>query len=198
LRTLVGEAGLLTPAWPVEYGGLELTPSAASAVEATLRDFGLQPSEADFIGLALAGATILRWGTDAQKRCFLPLLARGEHQWCQLFSEPGAGSDLAGLSTRAVRSPDGAWLVNGQKVWSSFAHVADYGLLMARSDPDPPKHRGITYFVIGMRSVGVECRPLRQMTGEAEFNEVFFTDVACRTATESGRSTTAGRWRSPR
>ncbi|MGH3762785.1 acyl-CoA dehydrogenase family protein, partial [Actinophytocola sp.] len=108
---------------------------------------------------------------------YLRPLARGEHRWCQLFSEPGAGSDLAALATRAVRREDGSWVVNGQKVWSSYSDVADFGLLMARTDQNRPKHRGITYFLLDLRGPGIEVRPLRQLNGHAEFGEVFLTDV---------------------
>lgn len=131
----------------------------------------------DFVGLVLAGPILLGWGTPEQQQRFLPPLASGEHFWCQLFSEPGAGSDLASLSTRAERQPDGGWRVNGQKVWSSLAGRADLGLLLARTDLEAPQHRGITCFVLDMRSAGVEVRPLRQLTGEHEFDEVFFSDV---------------------
>jgi alkylation response protein AidB-like acyl-CoA dehydrogenase len=127
--------------------------------------------------VALAGPTIIAWGDDAQKERYLRPLALGRERWCQLFSEPGAGSDLASLATRAERREDGAWVVNGQKVWSSYAHISDFGLLMARSDADEPKHRGITYFLLDLRSEGVDVRPLRQLNDEAEFNEVFLNDV---------------------
>jgi len=134
-------------------------------------------SSDDFVGLVLAGPTLLAWGSPEQQQRFLPSLVSGDHFWCQLFSEPGAGSDLAALATRAERQPDGTWKVNGQKVWSSLAGKADYGLLLARTDPDAAKHKGITFFVLDMRTPGVEVRALRQMTGEHEFDEVFFTDV---------------------
>jgi alkylation response protein AidB-like acyl-CoA dehydrogenase len=174
----LGGSGLATPTWPRAYGGLELGTDAAGAIADVLMSFDAGRPEEDFVGLALAGATILAWGSEQQKRRFLPPLARGEERWCQLFSEPGAGSDLAGLGTRAVAQPEGGWLVDGQKVWSSYAHIADFGLLMARTDPDVPKHRGISYFLLDLRTSGVDVRPLRQMTGDAEFTEVFLTGVA--------------------
>jgi alkylation response protein AidB-like acyl-CoA dehydrogenase len=128
------------------------------------------------IGLGMAAPTILAFGTDEQKSRYLRPLWTGEETWCQLFSEPGAGSDLANIGTLAV--PDGAyWIVNGQKVWTSAAHHARFGLLVARTNPEVPKHAGLTYFICDMTDPGVEVRPLRQITGEAEFNEVFLTDV---------------------
>ncbi|HTK61538.1 MAG TPA: acyl-CoA dehydrogenase family protein [Pseudonocardia sp.] len=179
----VGAAGLSTPDWAVEHGGLGLGRDGALAVAAELRAHRV-PGRFNPIGLGMAAPTILRWGTDEQKRHHLPGLADNSDNWCQLFSEPGAGSDLSSLATRAVRdgaggatADDSDWIVNGQKVWTSMAHVARYAMLLARTDPAAPKHRGITYFILDMSSPGIEVRPLRQLTGEAEFNEVWLTDV---------------------
>ncbi|WP_025737193.1 acyl-CoA dehydrogenase family protein [Mycobacterium genavense] len=173
----LGAAGWSTPTWPVQYGGRGLSRDEGGAVVEELRRRGLDRPEEDFVGIWLAGPTILQWGSDQQRETYLRPLALGEHRWCQLFSEPGAGSDLASLATSAVPIDGDRWLVNGQKIWSSFANTADFGLLMARTDPTLPKHDGITYFLLDMRTPGVEVRPLRQMTGDAEFNEMFLTDV---------------------
>lgn len=181
----LGVAGWATPDWPVEYGGRGLDRDAARLVAAELARFGV-PRQYNVIGLAMAAPTLLAFGTESQKRHFLPAIARYDHSWCQLFSEPGAGSDLAGLATRAVPL-DGGWLVNGQKVWSSMAHEADFGLLLARTDPSVAKHDGLSYFVLDMHAMGVGVRPLRQLNGDAEFNEVFLTDVFVPTGHLLGR-----------
>jgi alkylation response protein AidB-like acyl-CoA dehydrogenase len=170
----LGRAGLTAPSWPLEYGGLGLSPALAGVVGEELRQARL--TVLNPVGITLAAAAILEWGDDGQKLRYLPRIATNEDVWCQLFSEPGAGSDLAGLATRAERAGND-WLVSGQKVWSSFAHEADRGLLLTRSDPDLPKHRGITAFALDMHLPGVTVRPLRKITGDREFNEVFLDSV---------------------
>jgi alkylation response protein AidB-like acyl-CoA dehydrogenase len=172
----MGEAGYATPTWPAEYGaGLSLSPGQAKHVNDVLSHYKA-PRSFNIIGIGMGGPTVIQWGTEAQKERLLRPCATNEEIWCQLFSEPGAGSDVAGLSTRAVRDGD-EWVVNGQKVWTTLAHIARWGLLVARTDPDQPKHRGLTYFILDMQAPGVEVRPLVQITGEAEFNEVFFADA---------------------
>ena len=158
------------------FGGCGLPPQMQAYVERRLRAAGAAPVDPVLFFLNLAGPTIHTHGTDEQKRRFLRPMFSGEEKWCQLFSEPGAGSDFAGLGTKAVR--DGhEWLVNGQKVWNTLAHLGDWGMLVTRTDPEQPKHKGMTYFALDMHSPGVDVRPLRQITGEAEFNEVYLTDV---------------------
>jgi alkylation response protein AidB-like acyl-CoA dehydrogenase len=158
------------------HGGLGVRPQLQRLVEQELRAAGAPEANPASFFLHLAGPTIATHGTDEQKRRFLRPMVTGEELWCQLFSEPGAGSDFAGLATRAVADGD-EWIVNGQKVWNTIAHLAGWGMLVTRSDPSMPKHKGMTYFALDMRSPGVEVRPLRQITGEAEFNEVYLTDV---------------------
>jgi alkylation response protein AidB-like acyl-CoA dehydrogenase len=166
------DAGLVVPTWPREYGGLGVKTRVARAVDAELAPLNL--GRLNVLGLNLAGPTLMTWGTDEQKARFLPPIVRNEEVWCQLFSEPGAGSDLASLATRAVRDGD-EWVVTGQKVWSTWAHFSQFGMLLARTDPTAQKRRGITYFLVDMHQPGVEVRPLKQITGEADFNEVFLS-----------------------
>jgi alkylation response protein AidB-like acyl-CoA dehydrogenase len=172
------DAGLAWVHFPPGLGGLGAPRALQPVVDAEFAAAGAPTNQPERIGIGLgmAAPTILRFGSDEQRKRFLRPLWTGEEVWCQLFSEPGAGSDLAALATLAVRDGDD-WVVNGQKVWTSIAHRAKWGLLVARTDPDVPKHQGITYFVCDMTVPGVEVRPLRQLTGDAEFNEVFLTDV---------------------
>ncbi len=172
------DAGLAWVHYPEGLGGLDLSRSLQQIVDAEFAAAGSPGNDAErnAIGLGMAAPTILAYGTDEQQKRWLRELWTGREIWCQLFSEPGAGSDLAALATRAVRDGD-HWVATGQKVWTSLAQVARRGLLLARSDPDVPKHQGLTYFSVDMTAPGVEVRPLRQITGEAEFNEVFLTEV---------------------
>ncbi|MDQ2726951.1 MAG: acyl-CoA dehydrogenase family protein [Actinomycetota bacterium] len=171
------DAGLAWVHFPEGYGGLALSRRLAPHINARLRAAGAPNKVAtNAIGYGMAAPTILAHGSEDQKRRYLRPLFTCEDIWCQLFSEPGAGSDVASLATRAVRDGE-EWIVNGQKVWTTLAHTARYGMLLARSDTEAEKHKGLTYFVVDMHAPGVEVRPLRQMTGDAEFNEVYYTDV---------------------
>ena len=171
------DAGLAWIHFPEGHGGLGLSPKLQEVVAARLRAAKApQPGPRNPIGYGMGAPTVVTHGSEDQKRRYLRPLFTGEEVWCQLFSEPGAGSDVASLSTRAVQDGD-EWIVNGQKVWTTVAHLAKWGMLVARTDAEAPKHRGMTYFVVDMEAPGVEVRPLRQATGEAEFNEVYFTDV---------------------
>jgi alkylation response protein AidB-like acyl-CoA dehydrogenase len=163
-------SGLVVPTWPVAYGGLDLGPATARTIEQELRPYNL--GRLNPLGLNLAAPALFAHGTEEQRLRYLPPIVRNEEIWCQLFSEPGAGSDLASLATRAARDGD-RWLVTGQKVWTTWAHLADFGVLLARTDPDVPKRQGMTYFLLDLHQPGVEVRPLRHITGEVDFNEVF-------------------------
>ncbi|MGV0642722.1 acyl-CoA dehydrogenase family protein [Mycolicibacterium sp. XJ879] len=177
IRAARFDAGLAFVHFPPGFGGLGLGSSLQAECENAFQQAGSPDwSARNVIGLGMAAPTILKHGTPDQRRKHLRTLFTGEDIWCQLFSEPGAGSDLAAVATRARRRDD-TWVVNGQKVWTSLGHIARYGLLLARTDPEVAKHRGLTYFLLDMHSPGVEVRPLRQLTGEAEFNEVYLNDV---------------------
>jgi alkylation response protein AidB-like acyl-CoA dehydrogenase len=167
-------SGLVVPTWPVPYGGLDLPPALARVAETELQPFNL--GRLNPLGLNLAAPALFTFGTEEQRLRYLPPIVRNEEVWCQLFSEPGAGSDLAALATRAVRDGDD-WRLSGQKVWTTWAHIADFGVCLARTDPDVGKRDGITYFLVDLHAQGVEVRPLRHITGDIDFNEVFLDDV---------------------
>jgi alkylation response protein AidB-like acyl-CoA dehydrogenase len=183
----IGESGWAQPTWEVAHGGRGLSNEEAAPVEEEKNHYRT-PRSFNVLGFGLAAPTIRQYGTEEQKAFYLTRMARGD-MWCQLFSEPGNGSDVAGLATRAEKDGD-EWVVNGQKVWTSGAHLSKWGMLIARSHPDQPKHKGITFFLLDMETPGVEVRPLRQITGDAEFNEVFLSDVripdSCRLGPEGG------------
>jgi len=171
------DRGLAWVHFPEGFGGLGFEGRLQRHVDSRLREAGAPPPQSMlFFNLFLAAPTMVTHGSDELRGRALRPMFTGEDVWCQLFSEPGSGSDLAGLSTRAVRDGD-EWIVNGQKVWNTLAHLAGKGMLVARTDPELPKHKGLTYFMVDMHGPGVEVRPLRQITGEAEFNEVYLTDV---------------------
>ncbi|MFM7046620.1 MAG: acyl-CoA dehydrogenase family protein [Actinomycetota bacterium] len=181
------DAGLAWVNFPTGHGGLGLSPKYQKIVNE--RVFAAGGPNAYFrnpIGYGMCGPTVVEWGSEDQRRRYLRPLFTGEEVWCQLFSEPGSGSDFAGLSGKAIRDGD-EWLVNAQKVWTTLAHVSRFGLLVVRTDPEAVKHAGLTAMVVDMKAPGVEVRPLRQMTGEAEFNEVFFTDARVPVAETLGK-----------
>jgi alkylation response protein AidB-like acyl-CoA dehydrogenase len=169
------EAGFACIAWPKEFGGRGGTAIQQVIYDQEEAEFDVPPN-ISLITLGMCVPTVLAVGDDATKKRFASPAIRGEHIWCQLFSEPAAGSDVAGLRTRATQQGD-EWIINGQKVWTSGAHYSDYGLLLARSNPELPKHRGLTMFWIDMKAPGIEVRPIHQISGESDFNEVFFTDL---------------------
>lgn len=172
----LADAGYLGVTWPEEHGGGGATPAHRVIVEQELEARGIS-GPFDFIGIEMVGPTILAHGSPAQRERLVRPLLRGDETWCQLLSEPGAGSDLAAVQTRARLQDDGSWRVDGQKVWTSYAQHAAFGILLARTDPDVAKHKGLSMFVVPMGADGVSIRPLRQITGDAEFNEVFLDDL---------------------
>src|SRR5215467_6188022 len=171
------EGGWICASWPTEYGGKGLSIMQNVVLNEEFARAGA-PLRADFFGDTLVGPTILQWGSEEQKKAFLPKILRGQISWCQGFSEPDAGSDLASLKTRAELDGD-EWVINGQKVWTTQAQYADYIFLLARTDPSAPKHAGISYLLVPMKQPGVEVRPIEQVDTTPEFNEVFFTNVRC-------------------
>jgi alkylation response protein AidB-like acyl-CoA dehydrogenase len=174
---LLAAVGWRCPTWPTEYGGAGLSLIESVVLEEELARVGA-PADPFPVGAMIVGPTIMRWGTPEQKRQFLPKIASGGIAWCQGFSEPDAGSDLASLRTAAVRDGD-EWSITGQKIWTSRAHAADFAFVLARTDPDAPAHQSISYLLVPMRQPGVEIRPIVQIDGSADFNEVFFTDARC-------------------
>ena len=169
--------GWICAGWPVEYGGKGLSLLQQVVLTEEFAKAGA-PMRADFFGDTLVGPTILQWGTEEQKKEFIPDILQGKITWCQGFSEPNSGSDLASLKTSAVLDGD-EWIINGQKVWTTQAQHADYAFLLVRTDPDAPQHAGISYLLVPMHQAGVDVRPITQVDGSAEFNEVFFTNVRC-------------------
>ena len=172
------DLGLAWVQFPDGFGGIGVSPRFQSEVNQAIEDAGAPTwnRELNLLGIGMGAGVLAAHGTDEQKSKWLRPMFTTEDMWCQLFSEPGAGSDLANLSTKAVRDGD-EWVINGQKVWTTLAHIARWGMLPVRTDPDVPKHAGMTYFIVDMNAPGVDVRPMYQITGEAEFNEVFFTDV---------------------
>ncbi len=175
-QSTIGRSPYAAPLWPTEYGGMSGEVWMQQVVRSELTHYRLPTVSINLLGVGLAGPTLIEHGSEAQKERYLRKILSAEEIWCQLFSEPGSGSDLASLSTRAVKDGD-VWVVNGQKVWTTIAQFATFGMLLARTDPNAPKHEGLSYFIVDMKSPGVEIRPLQQLTGSSEFNEVFFTDV---------------------
>ncbi len=168
-------AGWAAPHWPQRHGGRGLSPLLSGVFTSEERNYDVSGNMFS-VGVGMVGPTIIEWGTEEQHDSYLAPILSADHIWCQLFSEPGAGSDLAGLSTRALRDGD-EWVITGQKVWTTAAHYSHYGLLLARTDHDVPKHRGITAIIVDMSAPGVDVRPIRQIDGAIHFNEVFLDEV---------------------
>jgi alkylation response protein AidB-like acyl-CoA dehydrogenase len=175
-QALLYDAGYVGVTWPVEAGGRGGSPMQQAIIDQEMTRAGV-PGLINLIGIGMCGPTVIHHGSDDQRERYLKRLLRADDLWCQLFSEPASGSDLAALRTKAVQDEAGDWHVTGQKVWTTLAHLSDYGILLTRTDPDVAKHRGLTMFVVDMKAPGVTVRPLRQMSGGADFNEVFFDDV---------------------
>jgi alkylation response protein AidB-like acyl-CoA dehydrogenase len=176
-RQTLYEHGYLAPGWPTAYGGAGLSPLEQVILAEEFTKAGVPTGGPnDVFGIQMLGNTLLMWGTDEQKERYLPRILSGEDRWCQGYSEPNAGSDLANLGCRATLDGD-QWVINGQKVWTSAGHLADHIFLLARTDPDAPRHKGISFLLVDMRQPGVEVRPIRMISGESEFNEVYFTDA---------------------
>jgi alkylation response protein AidB-like acyl-CoA dehydrogenase len=178
-RNTLYEAGYLAPGWPVEYGGAGLSALEQVILAEEFTRAGVPTGGPnDAFGIQMLGNTLLLCGTDEQKSHYLPRILSGEDRWCQGYSEPNAGSDLANVALRAERDGD-QWVLNGQKIWTSAGHLADHIFTLARTDPDAPKHKGISFLLVDMRQSGIEVRPIKMLSGESEFNEVFYTDALC-------------------
>ena len=178
-RVTLYENGFLGQSWPVEYGGAGLSAMEQVVVGEEFAKAGVPSGGSnDVFGIQMVGNTIIQWGTEEQKKHFLPRILSGADTWCQGYSEPNAGSDLANLGTRAYLDGD-EWVLNGQKIWTSAGHLADWIFVLARTDPDAPKHKGISFLLVPMKQPGVEVRPIKMISGESEFNEIFFTDARC-------------------
>lgn len=178
-RKVLFRRGFLAPSWPKEYGGAGLTEREQVVMAEEFAKAGVPTGvQNDVFSIVMIGNTLLHWGTEEQKQHFLPKILNGEHRWCQGYSEPGAGSDLAALSTRAVLDDD-EWVINGQKIWTSGGHLANWIFVLVRTDPDAAPHRGISLLLVPMDQPGIEIRPIKNMGGESDFNEVFFTDARC-------------------
>ena len=180
-RETLSANGLLAPSWPGEYGGPGLSEEEQVILAEEFAKAGVPTGAVnDVFSIQMVGNTLLQWGTEEQKRAFIPPILSGEHTWCQGYSEPDAGSDLGNLGCRATLDGD-EWLINGQKIWTSAGHLANWIFVLARTDPDAAKHRGISFLLVPMDQPGVEVRPIEMLTGDSEFNEVFFTDARCPT-----------------
>lgn len=178
-RTTLYEAGFLAPGWPEEYGGAGLSALEQVILAEEFARAGVPTGGPnDVFGIQMLGNTLLLMGTEEQKKYYLPRILSGEDTWCQGYSEPNAGSDLGNVGLRGIRDGD-QWILNGQKIWTSAGHLADHIFTLARTDPDAPKHKGISFLLVDMRQPGIEVRPIRMINGDSEFNEVFYTDATC-------------------